>query len=385
MDMALSIAQIRHVRLRLIMRRIGLGLIIAMAAGAVHAGFSLAPPEASAQSELSFVVKVNGDPITSYDVSQRQKLLALVSGELGKRMRSLLQDAATQTRFRQFIEQRQPQSQEEASALQKQFVEQLQVEVMRDIGTQTRSTALDELIDEKLISQEAARRKVSIAESEIDQQLLRMARGSGDTERTVEEFLGTFRKQGIDPRTMRDRVRSQMLWRDTIRRLFGHRIAAAVGPADSTTNTPEPTVDNTSFDIQVVRMNVPGGADDATVARVYARSETLRRQFSSCGQLAALVGKVDGAALQTHEKKQVSFFPANAQAMLMKARAGQMLPPLVTASAIDLYAVCGKRIEAAEEETAAEQQLGELRQQEFERYARRHLLDLKQDALIERR
>jgi peptidyl-prolyl cis-trans isomerase SurA len=375
----------RILRILALPRRSRLALIAAFSLAVLGANIGLKLPQAAAQSELSFVVKVNGEPITSYDVSQRQKLLALISGTLGQRMRALLQDPATQQRFRQFVEERRPQSQDEATALQKEFVERLQVEVMGDITQNLRSSALDELIDEKLIAQEAARRKITVTEAEVDQQLLRMARGSGDADRTVEDFLSAFTKQGIDARTMRDRVRSQIVWRETIRRLFGSRISAAVTTTEPSSPADQPTIENTNFDVLVVRIAVPSGADDVAMARFYARSETLRRQFSSCGQLSSLVNKVDGATLQTHEKKLASFFPANAHAMLLKARAGEMLPPLVTANAIDLYAVCNKSTQSSEAETAAQQQQGELRQQEFERYARRHLLDLKQDALIERR
>src|SRR5688500_42735 len=77
----------------------------------------------------SIVVLVNDDPITSYDVAQRQRFLALTSG-VGDKMRERLKSEKTQEEFKAYMMAERPSSKEEAQALQKKFVEKLQQEVV---------------------------------------------------------------------------------------------------------------------------------------------------------------------------------------------------------------------------------------------------------------
>jgi len=339
------------------------------------------PTSASAEN-LSYVVKVNGDPITSYDVSQRQKFLALTSGALGKRMRGLLQSPETKQKFQRYMQQQRPQSRAEAQKLQKQFVNRLQKQVLANINAQTRDKAVEQLIDERLMLQEAKRRKVSVSESEIDQRLAQMAKAK-DEDRTVKEFLEAFRKQGVDAATMRERVRAQVAWRDTIRKLYGFRIASLVGSNDSAESAGG-DIRETVFNVGRVRLAANGG--DAAVARAYVQGQAMRKQFSSCSDLPGLAQRAGGAEIERHNGKKVDFFPRDARPMLLQASTGQMLPPVVSSNGVDLYAVCGKKAPETESQNdGSTASRAERRQQEFQIYARRHLKDLRQDALIERR
>ena len=61
-----------------------------------------------------------------------------------------------------------------------------------------------------------------------------------------------------------------------------------------------------------------------------------------------------------------------------------MVPPHVTNGGIELIAVCGRKIVKATEEKRREK-ANEIRQEEFERIARKHLRDLMSEAVIENR
>jgi len=338
---------------------------------------------AKAASEMSYIVKVNGEPITSYDVSQRQKFMALTSGALGKRMRGLLQSPSTQEKFKAFVQERRPSSQAEAQALQKEFVEQLQRQVIADINKKTRSEAIDELIEERLMLQEAKRQKVSISEAEVDKRLTAMAK-AGDKDRTLNDFLQAFRKQGINADTIKQRIRAQLAWRDVIRKIYGFRIASLVGAGDAASTSGQALVKNATFDVR--RLRIPaGGSGQAAVARAYVQGEAIRKQFSSCAKLGDLAQRVSGASLERIAGKKASAFPRDARALLIKASEGQMLPPITSSQGIDLYAVCGKDVPEAKSDDDGGETRSDRRQEEFQIYARRHLTDLRQDALIERR
>jgi len=344
---------------------------------------SVAAPPAAA-SQMSYVVKVNGQPITSYDVAQRQKLMALTSGALGKRMRALLQSPSTKQKFQQYIQQRRPSSRAEAQALQKEFVDKLQKQVMADINKKSRKRAIEELIEESLMLQEAKRRKVSVSEAEVDKRIAAMAK-SGNKDRSVSEFLKAFEQQGINPDTMRQRIRAQLAWRDVIRKLYGFRIASLVGTSQASEAGPAARAKDTKFDVR--RLRIPAsGSGQAGFARAYLRGESIRKQFSSCSGLGELAQRLSGASVERYSGKTAAAFPRDARPLLLKASAGQMLPPMLASGSIDLYAVCAKKapqIEGGNEDQGASR--SDRRQQEFQIYARRHLTDLRQDALIERR
>lgn len=347
----------------------------------VAGGMSAMP--AFAASEMSYIVKVNGEPITSYDVSQRQKFMALTSGALGKRMRGLLQSPSTQEKFQAFVKERRPSSQAEAQALQKEFVEQLQRQVVADINKKTRSDAIDELIEERLMLQEAKRQKVTISEADVDKRLAAMAK-AGDKDRTLNEFLDAFRKQGINDDTIKQRIRAQIAWRDVVRKIYGFRIASLVGTGDAASTSGQALVKDATFDVR--RLRIPaGGTGQAAVARAYVKGEAIRKQFSSCAKLGDLAQRVSGTSIERISGKKAAAFPRDARALLIKASEGQMLPPITSSQGIDLYAVCGKEVPEAKADDDGGQTSSDRRQEEFQIYARRHLTDLRQDALIERR
>ncbi len=354
-----------------------------LVSGAVALALALAPAVSEA-SNLSYVVKVNGEPITSYDVSQRQKFLALTSGALGRRMRGLLDSPQTQQEFQQFIQQRRPQSRAEAQQLQQEFVNRLQQQVMADINRQTRDEAIEQLIDERLMLQEAERQQVSVSEAEIDQRLTQMAQ-AGNQDRTVEQFLGAFQKQGVEAATMRAQIKAQLAWRDTIRKLYGFRIASLVGASDdASAQTAAENARETVFDVHRIRLAASGG--EGAIARAYVKGQSIRKQFSSCSDLNSLAQRAGGATLERHAGKKAAFFPRDARPLLLQASAGQMLPPMVSEGGVDLYAVCAKKAPEVENTNdGSTDSRADRRQEEFQIYARRHLKDLRQDALIERR
>jgi len=347
------------------------------------AAMTIAFSSSAEATNLSYVVKVNGEPITSYDVSQRQKFLGLTSGALGRRMRAMLDSDETKQKFQEFIQERRPQSRAEAQQLQQEFVNNLQQQVMADINRRSRDDAIEQLIDERLMLQEAKRREVSVSDSEVEQQLSQMA-NSNNQDRSVEEFLAQFKKQGVDPETIRENTRAKIAWRDTIRKLYGFRIASLVGSSDDAASTTTVDARETVMNVRRVRLAASGG--EGAVARAYVQGESIRKQFSSCSDLAGLAQRSGGAEIERHDGKKAAFFPRDARPLLLQASAGQMLPPIVSPDGVDLYAVCAKKSpEAESEDDGASASLAQRRQQEFQIYARRHLKDLRQDALIERR
>ncbi len=81
------------------------------------------------------------------------------------------------------------------------------------------------------------------------------------------------------------------------------------------------------------------------------------------------------------DKAKMSSFPKDVQPLIAKASEGQMTPPVLVGNAVETYAICRKAVPV--KQTAPAEQKPDARTQEFERFARRYLLQLKQSAAID--
>jgi peptidyl-prolyl cis-trans isomerase SurA len=328
----------------------------------------------------SIVVLVNDEPITSYDVAQRQRFLALTSG-LGDRMKARLQSEETKAEFKEFMVKERPTSKEEAQELQKKFVAQLQQQVINASSSAMRKQALDQLIDERLMMQAAKQQKITVTDEELNQLLTRMAEG-GSQKLSLDEFLGQFTKQGVNPTTLKERIRAQTAWRQVVRRVYGSRVASAVSSVETIS---ENDADATTLDVRVVSLAVPPKADQQIVAKRLVEAEQIRRRFTSCDKLNDIIKGAEGVTVKTQKTAKLSDFRGDVKAALQKVETGQMTPPLIAGPAVESYALCGKKqtVAAGKNTEKKPDSNADKQQEEFQLYSKRHLKDLKDQARLD--
>ena len=331
-------------------------------------------PGALAQS---VVVMVNDDPITSYDVAQRQRFLAVTSG-LGDKMRARLQSEDTKKAFQAYMTKHQPQSRDEAQELQKKFVAEIEKDVVASVGNSVHQEAIDQLIDERLMLQAAKEQKITITDDEVNKSLTRMAEG-GSHKLTLQAFLAQFQQQSIDPSTLKDRIRAQAAWRELIRRLYGSRVRSAVPVNDRSALE---DASGTKVDVEIVKLAMPAQADQNVVARRLVEADQLRTKFSSCANLGGQLKGLSGASVQSMKKVDINDFRGEVRAALAKAKPGEMTPPIIVGGAIESYAVCSKTVAVAAQKGEQKAEAQDQIQEEFQLYSRRHLKDLKDRALL---
>ncbi len=112
-------------------------------------------------------------------------------------------------------------------------------------------------------------------------------------------------------------------------------------------------------------------------------AENLKEKFTSCAQLPNEAKLVTDATVRSIEKAKLAAFPKDVQPLILKASEGQMTPPVLVGSAIESYAICRKAL-AVKAKSQTEQK-PDARQQEYERFSRRYLQELKQAASIDYR
>lgn len=282
--------------------------------------------------EVSIKVLVNDNPISDYDIDQRERFLALTT-------------------------QRQP-----SPALKKE--------------------ATDMLIDERLQIMEARKLGVTPNEDDVTKILEDMAQKN---KLSVDGLTTALGQVGVNIKTLTDRIRAQIAWQEAVRRKF--RRDVQIGDADVTQAMSEAGAEEggaqaeTALQLRQVKFEIPAGADQRTIAAKLAAAEGLRGRFGSCAELAK---GVSGASVKTLQDQKPASLAQPARLLVTSAKVGQMTPPTITQAAVELYAVCGKRSFRGDDDARAETQR-KLMNQEMGLRAERLLRDLRQEAFIEYR
>jgi peptidyl-prolyl cis-trans isomerase SurA len=282
--------------------------------------------------EVSIVVLVNDDPISDYDIAQRERFLAITTQE-------------------------QP-------------------------SPELKKKATDQLIDERLQMQQGRKLSVSVDEDDVTKIIEEMAKKNN---LDVDGLTAALAKAGVNIRTLKDRIRSQLMWQNVVRQKFRHDVQIGDAEVDKALSdsgeqgSAGPA--QMALQLRQVRYELPAGADQKTIAERLAAAESVRGHFQSCADLAK---GVEGASIKTLADQQPTSLVQPARLLVMNAKTGQMTPPTLTTSAVEMYAVCGKRSVKGDDKTREETER-KLVNDEMTIRAERLLRDLRQDAFIEYR
>jgi peptidyl-prolyl cis-trans isomerase SurA len=291
--------------------------------------------------EVSIKILVNDEPISDYDIDQRERFLAITT-------------------------QQQP-----SPALKKQ--------------------AADMLIDERLQFQEG--RKVSVTPSEEDMTAI-LTEMAQKNNLNVEGLATALGKAGVNIKTLKDRIRAQLVWQATVQKKFRRDIqiadadvdqalasGGAGGGAAAESGAAPAAAAEPALQLRQIKYALPTGADQRVIAGQLAAAESMRARFKSCADLA---NGVQGANVTTLQDYKTASLAQPARLLVTNAKVGQMTPPTITQAAVELYAVCGKRATAVDS-TAREQAQRQLMSQEMALRAERLLRDVRAEAFIEYR
>jgi peptidyl-prolyl cis-trans isomerase SurA len=364
------------------------------------------PPAAKAEkssqpgkSEQAIVLLVNDEPVTAYEIQQRANFLALqvgggltpeVKAKAEARWAQITKDPKINERLNALMREKRVATQEQAQAVQKEFVMKLQHDMLEQLQRESRAAmmpklrkeAQEELIDERLKLQEAKRGGIEITDEDVRRMMKTLADRNKMTE---EQFAQHLKGIGVDIATMKERTRAQAAWREVVRRKFAPQISITSRDVDRmiSATASETGADTVELQVQKITLPTPGKMDQTALAKRYAEADGLRQRIGGCNAMGGLA-KEANARFEDMKYIKPSTISEPTRSMLLNARDGDVLPPATTAGGIEIYAVCGRRsIKADEKERERAQE--ELAQKEFEIMAKRQLRDLRQDAHIEYR
>ncbi len=297
-----------------------------IATGVLGSGLVLA-------QEVAIKILVNDEPISDYDINQRERFLAITT-------------------------QQQP-------------------------NPELKKKATDLLIDERLQIQEGKKLGFTPDEDDVTKIVGDMAAKNNLTVDGLSTALG---RAGVNIKTLKDRIRAQLVWQDVVRRKFRHEVQIGDVEVDRALSDSgeEGGESQTKMQLRQVKFSLPRNADQRTIAARLAAAEALRARFSNCANVTDLAKSADGATIKTLQDQQTAALTQPARLLVMNAKVGQMTPPTLSPSGVELYAVCGK-VSVKGDTKLREQTERKLLNSEMMIRAERLLRDLRQDAFIEYR
>jgi peptidyl-prolyl cis-trans isomerase SurA len=293
---------------------------------ALATGLNASQP-AAAQSAIR--VLVNDHPITSYDVQNRSKMLRLFSR-----------------------------------------------------GQQGEKDAIEQLIDERLMLEEAKRRNVSVTDAEVDQEF---ARRASSARLSADQFAQAFRQAGVDPQTFRDFLRSNIAWGEIVRARFRATVKVSeldVAAALAGKEGAEEKVVAHEYMLQQILFVVPENGGAGLEGQQRREAEAFRGGFQGCDSSLQQAGGKAGVVVKPTVRREDNQISGELKEELGALQVGGITKPARVEEGIQLVAICNKK-EIPGQTTAQQEARAELTNERGAMMAKRYLRDLRADAVIE--
>jgi len=285
---------------------------------------------AGSAAQAQIVLYVTGQPITAYDIEQRSRLMNLGGGGKGK----------------------------------------------------SRQDVINELIDDKLKILAGKRFNFEVSDSEVDSSFATIARNAGAT---PEQFAAQLEKSGVNPNTLKARLRADLTWGQIVRGRYATQLQ--VGEKDifeaeaKTGEQRDVGIDYTLYPITFV---VPRGAGANVIETRKREADTLRARFQDCASGLPFARALRDVVVRPPVRRNSADLPAPLREVLSKVEIGKLTPPETTSGGVEVFALCDKRETTADSPTKRKLR-DEMFQERFKKQADRYLKELRAGAMIEYR
>jgi len=284
----------------------------------------------------SVAVMVNGEPITNYDIEQRSKLDFLSSH---KKL--------------------------------------------------TRNEVIEELIDQKVKIREAKQFGVDPTASDVDASFAQM---STRMRMTPDQLSQTLEKQGIRPETLKERIKSEMVWTSLVRGRYkeslqvGEKEVAAAAAVEVKGDDKDAKLETESYEykMQPIVLIVPRGSTPAIFEAKQKEAEALRGRIQSCDEANAFFKSMPNAAIRDTVIKTSADLPAVLREVLDKTPIGHLTAPEVTKQGVEMVALCGRKqttVDTPKKKEIRDKMFAE----KFEAKSKAYLAQVRKAAMIEYR
>ncbi|UOM35303.1 SurA N-terminal domain-containing protein [Acuticoccus sp. I52.16.1] len=288
---------------------------------------SLLAAPVSAQTTIKAVV--NGKPITSYDVAQRERLLRITGNK----------------------------------------------------GNLTQK-ALDELIDEELQLEAARQNRVTVPAGSVDRAIGSIAER---VKLSPSQLAQALAQAGVNIQTLRDRLEAQIAFNQLTRTRFGDSlkisepdlVAALLKKKDA-----ETVADSYEYDLSRVMVAMPEDPSQARRAEAVRIANSVRSQFNNCETGLPMAKKTREVVVLPYGRRTHAELPTQLADAIENIDQGKLTEPIPTPQGLLMLAVCKKT--AVRSTNAAMKALeNDMQAERNEAFTRQYIRQLRRDAAIE--
>ena len=291
-----------------------------------------AHPNTAAASTIKAVV--NGAVITDFDIAQRQRLDRLLSG--GKKNIS-------------------------------------------------KTSALNELIDDKLKLFEARARKMTASDGQIEAALQNMATNA---KLSKSRLISVLKQAGVNPETMKDWLKVQISWRDLVGARSNSQVRvneAEIYKLLSDQSEKNDKVEDTiEFDLTRVVFVTRSKASSGERNQRLAEAKRFRASFASCDKDLQTARKLRDVAVERVGRKSTNELSPPLAKKLRDTPLNKLTDPLKVSEGFEMVAVCGKK-DLGKQETMRMEIQSKLRNEKSDMLEKRYLSELRSSAVIDKR
>ncbi len=278
-----------------------------------------------ARAQVAIIV--NGDPITVYDIEQRTKLMQ-IAGAKGA----------------------------------------------------GRQQAINELIADKLKLSAAKSYKLEVSQAEIDGAFANIARSSRTT---PENFAKSLASAGINPDTLKARLKADLAWSQIIRGKYQSSLQIGEKEVLMTLEKREAKDVGYEYVLTPILFVIARGAEGMVESRK-RDAELLRVRFQDCRTGLPFARALRDVVVRDTIRKNSADLSPQLRGVLDKIEVGRLTPPEVTSGGVEVFALCEKK-ETTADSPARRALREEFYSEKFKQHADRYLKELKKGAMIEYR
>ncbi|WP_075221083.1 peptidylprolyl isomerase [Acuticoccus yangtzensis] len=283
----------------------------------------------AAMAQTTIKAVVNGKPITSYDVSQRQRLMQ-ITGTRGNLSRM----------------------------------------------------ALDELIDEELQLEAARKMRVTVSKDMVDGAISNIAKRVKLSPAQLAQALG---QAGVNIETLRDRLEAQIATAQITRSRFG--AALKVSEQDLVAallrqEGGETVIDSYEYDLTRVVVAMPENPSAAREAEARRIAASVRGQFNSCETGLPIAKKTREVVVLPFGRRTHAELPQQLADAVDGLAEGKLSEPIATQQGLMMLAVC-KKTPIRSSNAAMKSLERDMQEERNEVFAKQYVRQLRRDAVIE--
>lgn len=288
-------------------------------------GAALVLPRAAQSQQV--VVVVNGDPVTALDIEQRSKLNQLSTHKVP-----------------------------------------------------SRQEVIEELITEKVKIREGKRLGFEISDKEVDTAFGNMASKMRLTVDQLTELLG---KSGINPATLKHRIKTDMTWPQLVRGRYSSSLQ--IGEKEIVTVTENKPEESVGYDytLRPILMIVPPGSPEGFVEARRRDAESLRARFQNCEEGLAFARALKDVAVRDPVNRSSADLPLELRKVLDAVEVGKLTPPETTKLGIEMFAICGKKESSAENTPGKRRARDAIVAERYEQLSKQYLNEIRRGAMVE--